>query len=64
MRARTACPPVYNQGSLGSCTANAIAGALEFDQMKQGQSNIFIPSRIFIYDNERVKGPSMKTPVR
>ena len=23
------CPPVYDQGQLGSCTANAIAGAIE-----------------------------------
>ena len=28
-------PPVYNQGELGSCTANAIAGAFQFDEMKQ-----------------------------
>ena len=27
------CPPVYDQGQLGSCTANAIAAAIEFDQM-------------------------------
>ena len=33
---RQQCPKeVYDQGQLGSCTANAIAGALEFDQMKQ-----------------------------
>ncbi|MBI1872484.1 MAG: C1 family peptidase [Acidobacteria bacterium] len=51
---RKTCPPVYNQGLLGSCTAHAIAGALEFDQMKQAQSDIFIPSRLFIYYNERV----------
>ena len=31
---RRRCPPVYNQGALGSCTANAIGGAIEFDQMK------------------------------
>jgi C1A family cysteine protease len=37
-----------------NCTANAIAGALEFDQMKQQLSQIFIPSRLFIYYNERV----------
>ena len=46
------CPPVYDQGQLGSCTANAIAGAIEFDQMKQ-QVKVFIPSRLFIYYNER-----------
>jgi len=35
---RPQCPPVYDQGQLGSCTANAIAAAIEFDQMKQGLS--------------------------
>ena len=28
---RNECPAVYNQGKLGSCTANAIAAAYEFD---------------------------------
>ncbi len=51
---RAQCPPVYDQGQLGSCTANAIAGALEFDQVKQGSAHIFAPSRLFIYYNERV----------
>lgn len=46
-------PPVYDQGQLGSCTANAIAGAYEFDEMKQGEKNVFTPSRLFIYYNER-----------
>jgi C1A family cysteine protease len=49
---RPGCPPVYNQGRIGSCTANAIAGAFEFDLMKQGLSD-FMPSRLFIYYNER-----------
>jgi C1A family cysteine protease len=48
------CPPVYDQGQLGSCTANAIAGALEFDQGKQQQGDVFVPSRLFVYYNERV----------
>ena len=51
---RSACPPVVDQGDLGSCTANAIAGALQFDQMKEAQADIFPPSRLFIYYNERV----------
>jgi len=51
---RAACPPVYDQGQLGSCTANAIGGALHFDQMKQGLADVFVPSRLFIYYNERV----------
>jgi C1A family cysteine protease len=50
---RRECPAVYDQGRLGSCTANAIAGALQFDQAKQRQSDVFIPSRLFIYYNER-----------
>jgi C1A family cysteine protease len=43
------CPAVYDQGQLGSCTANAIGAAIEFDQKKK-----FVPSRLFIYYNERV----------
>lgn len=50
---RPNCPPVYDQGSIGSCTANAAAAAFQFDQMKQGVSE-FTPSRLFIYYNERV----------
>lgn len=50
---RPDCPPVYDQAQLGSCTANAIAGAIEFDQKKQGGA-VFAPSRLFIYYNERI----------
>ena len=47
------CPTtVYNQGQLGSCTGNAIAGAIEFDLLKQKKQDM-IPSRLFIYYNER-----------
>jgi C1A family cysteine protease len=45
-------PRVYDQGELGSCTANAIGAAFEFSQIKQGQTD-FMPSRLFIYYNER-----------
>jgi C1A family cysteine protease len=51
---RPQCPPVYNQGQLGSCTANAIAGAIQFDRLKQKLVPDFTPSRLFIYYNERV----------
>jgi C1A family cysteine protease len=47
------CPPVYDQDQIGSCTANAIGAALEFDQIRQKCVNIFTPSRLFIYYNER-----------
>ena len=47
------CPPVYDQGELGSCTANAIAAAFEFDEMKQKAPKASTPSRLFIYYGER-----------
>lgn len=50
---RGGCPAIYDQGELGSCTANAIAAAVEFDQRKQGLAATFTPSRLFIYYNER-----------
>jgi len=45
--------PVYDQMQIGSCTANSLAGAFEYEQIKQGLTN-FTPSRLFIYYNERV----------
>ena len=57
---RRQCPPVYDQGQLGSCTANAIGGAIEFDQLKQGLPQIFVPSRLFIYYNERAMEHSIQ----
>ncbi|MDB6143316.1 MAG: peptidase [Pseudomonas sp.] len=51
---RPQCPPVYDQGQLGSCTANGIAGAIQFDRIKQKLTPAFEPSRLFIYYNERV----------
>ncbi len=49
---RSGCPPVYDQGQLGSCTANAISGAVQFEQKKQAVK-VFMPSRLFVYYNER-----------
>jgi C1A family cysteine protease len=45
-------PPVYDQGQLGSCTANAIAGAVEYNEMVESQGEA-APSRLFIYYGER-----------
>lgn len=57
---RKTCSPVENQGQLGSCTANALAGALEFLEIKDS-----VPfkdlSRLFIYYNERVVEHTVKT---
>ncbi|MBT8225571.1 MAG: C1 family peptidase [Dactylosporangium sp.] len=51
---RKNCPKeVYSQGALGSCTANAIAAAFEYHQIRQKLIN-FMPSRLFVYYNERV----------
>lgn len=50
---RNKCPSVYDQGQLGSCTANAIAAAYEYDEINQKEPNVFTPSRLFIYYNER-----------
>ncbi len=55
MDLRPQCPKtVYEQGRLGSCTGNAIAAAVQFDRRKQKLMPDFIPSRLFIYYNERV----------
>lgn len=58
---RAHCPPVYDQGELGSCTGNAIAAAIEFDQIKQQMPSPFVPSRLFIYYNERVMEGTVDT---
>jgi C1A family cysteine protease len=58
---RPQCPPVYYQGDLGSCTANAIAGGLEFLQMKEKLPRVFVPSRLFIYYNERAMEGTVAT---
>ena len=50
---RTQMPPVYDQGQLGSCTANSIGAILEFNELKQAESDAATPSRLFIYYNER-----------
>lgn len=50
---RHQCPPIYDQGQYGSCTANAACGAFEFDTLKQGLRD-FMPSRMFEYYNTRV----------
>jgi C1A family cysteine protease len=49
---RPLCSPVEDQGQLGSCTGNAIAGAIELLEGKGGKSAADI-SRLFIYYCER-----------
>jgi C1A family cysteine protease len=58
---RATCPKIYDQGALGSCTANAIAAAIEFDQRKEKLAAPFTPSRLFIYYNERALEGTVST---
>lgn len=51
---RSQMPPVYDQGQLGSCTANSIGAILELNEMEQKEPDAATPSRLFIYYNERV----------
>jgi C1A family cysteine protease len=44
---------VYDQGDLGSCTANAFCGAFRIHAKYAGKFEDFIPSRLFFYYNER-----------
>ena len=48
--------PCYDQGSLGSCTANASGRLFQFVDIKQGGLNIF-PSRLQVYyDSRKIRG--------
>lgn len=42
----------YDQGDLGSCTANAIGAAFQFEH-RRGEQEELMPSRLFIYYGER-----------
>ena len=50
---RAGCSAIEDQGALGSCTANALVGALEFLEIKDGLHATDL-SRLFVYYNERV----------
>lgn len=51
---RPLCPPVFDQGQLGSCTANGSAFAMEFMRMFERKKNAEHPlSRLQIYYNTR-----------
>lgn len=51
---RPQCPPVYDQGRLGACTSNSLAGLYEFVDAKVNPSHTpWMPSRLFIYWDAR-----------
>lgn len=49
---RDGLPHIFDQGDLGSCTANAAAGVVTFLQRKQGETPVD-PSRLFGYFHAR-----------
>ena len=50
---RSRFPACYDQGEVGSCTGNALAGCMEFDQIKEALKYEFTPARLFLYYNGR-----------
>jgi C1A family cysteine protease len=48
------CPPVYNQGKLNACSANALAAAVWMAERQSGARPV-AASRLFIYYNERAQ---------
>ena len=46
--------PALDQGELGSCTAHAIAGAIQYHQIKKKVA-VTDPSRLFLYYNARLR---------
>jgi C1A family cysteine protease len=57
---RPQCSPVEDQGNLGSCTGNALVGALEYLEIKDNKKFADL-SRLFVYYNERVIEHTVKT---
>jgi C1A family cysteine protease len=47
-------PAVYDQEQLGSCTAQAIAGAVHYEELASGAAAPVAPSRLMIYYLERL----------
>lgn len=50
---RSHCPPVMDQGDLGSCTAHGITGALRYEMIRRGAGDVAL-SRLQLYFDERV----------
>ncbi len=69
---RSELPAVYDQGTIGSCTAQAIAAMIQYNEKKQKLLNNVTPSRLFLYFNSRLiqhteaydSGASMRIAIR
>lgn len=53
-------PAVLDQGQLGSCTANALAGLMQYHSIQTG-TDMGVPSRLFIYYQERLREGTLTT---
>lgn len=49
---RAQCPPIEDQGQLGSCTSFAVGAAIRFARKKEGLPD-FVTSHLFLYYNSR-----------
>lgn len=57
---RAHCPPVMDQGELGSCTAHGISGALRYEMISRGQPDVPL-SRLQLYYDERAAEGTIKS---
>jgi C1A family cysteine protease len=48
-------PDVYDQGSVGSCTAQALAGAVAYLSARVPDARMETPSRLLLYIQERIR---------
>lgn len=53
--------PIDDQGSLGSCSANAFVNAYENMVLSSGETNFVDLSRLFLYYNSRILEESVET---
>ena len=62
---RRQCPPIYNQGLLNSCSAQALGAAVWFEALKRDVEPALRPSRLFLYYIERSieRHPRCNVPV-
>jgi hypothetical protein len=58
---RQYCSPIENQGSLGSCTANAAAGLVEYFE-RRAHGSFIDASRLFIYKAAPLDGRHGRVP--
>src|SRR5438094_9108463 len=49
---RKQCPAIYDQGRIGSCTANAIGAAVQFNRIQKRQLPDSVPAQCFVHSNE------------